>query len=230
MTQGVRLLVSGDYACWTRPEMKAERVSYDVMTPSGARGILEAIYWKPQIRWVIDKIRVLAPIRFTNIRRNEVAHKLPVANVRKAMNGGAEVVALYVDDSKNRQQRASLLLTNVRYGIEAHFELIDVQERDGSITAVPSAKHLDQFNRRLRKGQCFHRPYLGCREFAAHFEPMDGDWPDCPEELRGERDLGFMLHDIDFVDNMTPRFFRAGMVDGLVDVQQCLATTGGTVA
>ena len=145
------------------------------------------------------------------------------------MNGGAEVVALYVDDSKNRQQRASLLLTNVRYGIEAHFELIDVQERDGSITAVPSAKHLDQFNRRLRKGQCFHRPYLGCREFAAHFEPMDGDWPDCPEELRGERDLGFMLHDI-FVDNMTPRFFRAGMVDGLVDVRQCLATTGGTVA
>ncbi|MCB1881930.1 MAG: type I-C CRISPR-associated protein Cas5 [Gammaproteobacteria bacterium] len=230
MTQGVRLLVSGDYACWTRPEMKAERVSYDVMTPSGARGILEAIYWKPQIRWVIDKIRVLAPIRFTNIRRNEVAHKLPVANVRKAMNGGAEVVALYVDDSKNRQQRASLLLTNVRYGIEAHFELIDVQERDGSITAVPSAKHLDQFNRRLRKGQCFHRPYLGCREFAAHFEPMDGDWPDCPEELRGARDLGFMLHDIDFMDNMTPRFFRAHMVDGLVDVRQCLAATGGTVA
>ncbi|MCB1752301.1 MAG: type I-C CRISPR-associated protein Cas5 [Gammaproteobacteria bacterium] len=230
MTQGVRLLVSGDYACWTRPEMKAERVSYDVMTPSGARGILEAIYWKPQIRWVIDKIRVLAPIRFTNIRRNEVAQKLSVANVKKAINGGAEIIALYADDSKNRQQRASLLLTNVRYGIEAHFELIDTHERDGSVNTDPAAKHLDQFNRRLSKGQCFHRPYLGCREFAARFEPVNGAWPDCPEELCGERDLGFMLHDIDFADNMTPHFFRALMVDGILDVQQCLAAMGGTIA
>ncbi len=230
MTQGVQLLVSGDYACWTRPEMKAERVSYDVMTPSGARGILEAIYWKPQIRWVVDKIRVLAPIRFTNIRRNEVAHKLSAANVKKAMNGGTQVIALYADDSKNRQQRASLLLTNVRYGIEAHFEVIDPKERDGTITADPAAKHLDQFNRRLKKGQCFHRPYLGCREFAARFDPLVGDWPDCPEELRGERDLGFMLHDIDFVDNMTPRFFRARMKDGVVDVVACLKETGGALA
>ncbi|MCB1763702.1 MAG: type I-C CRISPR-associated protein Cas5 [Gammaproteobacteria bacterium] len=234
MTQGVRLLVSGDYACWTRPEMKAERVSYDVMTPSGARGILEAIYWKPQIRWVIDKIRVLAPIRFTNIRRNEVAvqgksgHKISADKVRQLMLGGNEALCIYADE--NRQQRASLLLTNVRYGIEAHFELIDVQERDGSITADPSAKHLDQFNRRLRKGQCFHRPYLGCREFAAHFEPIDGDWPDCPEELRGARDLGFMLHDIDFVDNMTPRFFRAKMMNGVIDVANCLRETEGTIA
>lgn len=230
MAQGVKLLVSGDYACWTRPEMKAERVSYDVMTPSGARGILEAIYWKPQIRWVIDKIRVLTPIRFTNIRRNEVAHKLSVANVKRAMNGGAQIIALYADDSKNRQQRATLLLTNVRYGIEAHFEVIDSKERDGTITADPAAKHLDQFNRRLKKGQCFHRPYLGCREFAARFDPLAGDWPDCPEELRGERDLGFMLHDIDFADDMTPRFFRARMIDGVIDVAACLNETGGALA
>jgi len=230
MTQGVQLLVSGDYACWTRPEMKAERVSYDVMTPSGARGILEAIYWKPQIRWVVDKIRVLAPIRFTNIRRNEVAHKLSTAKVKKAMKGGTEVIALYADDSKNRQQRASLLLTNVRYGIEAHFELLDRKERNGAVTAAPAAKHLDQFNRRLKKGQCFHRPYLGCREFAARFEPVPGDWPECPEELRGDRDLGFMLHDIDFADGMTPRFFRARMTDGVIDVVTCLEQTGGALA
>jgi len=230
MAQGVKLLVSGDYACWTRPEMKAERVSYDVMTPSGARGILEAIYWKPQICWVVDKIRVFAPIRFTNIRRNEVAHKLPAANVKKAMNGGSGVVALYADDPKNRQPRASLLLTNVCYGIEAHFELRDSKERDGVITADPAAKHLDQFNRRLIKGRCFHRPYLGCREFAARFEPVDGDWPDCPEELEGERDLGFMLHDIDFAENMTPHFFRARMCDGVIDVAACLKETGGALA
>lgn len=227
MTQGVRLLVSGDYACWTRPEMKAERVSYDVMTPSAARGILEAIYWKPQIRWVVDRIHVLAPIRFTNIRRNEVASKIPAGNIKRAMKGGT-ALALYVEEE--RQQRASLLLTNVRYGIEAHFELIDAKERDGSVTADPSAKHLDQFNRRLRKGQCFHRPYLGCREFAARFGPVDGDWPDCPVELRGERDLGFMLHDIDFAHDMTPCFFHARMVDGVIDIAPCLAETGGTLA
>ncbi|KRT54701.1 type I-C CRISPR-associated protein Cas5c [endosymbiont of Ridgeia piscesae] len=229
MTQGVKLLVSGDYACWTRPEMKAERVSYDVMTPSGARGILEAIYWKPQIRWVIDRIRTFAPIRFTNIRRNEVAYKIPLRNIKTAMNGGAEVLALYADDSKNRQQRASLLLTNVCYGIEAHFEIIEARERDGTTTANPAAKHLDTFNRRLRKGQCFHRPYLGTREFAAHFEPVE-QWPDCPAELRGERDLGFMLHDIDFTDDMTPRFFRARMVDGVIDLGECLKQTGGALA
>jgi len=234
MAQGVKLLVSGDYACWTRPEMKAERVSYDVMTPSGARGILEAIYWKPQIRWAIDRIRVLAPIRLTNIRRNEVAvqgtsgHKIPATKVRQLMEGGTEALCIYADE--NRQQRASLLLTNVRYGVEAHFDLLDAEERDGTVPVDPAAKHLDQFNRRIGKGQCFHRPYLGCREFAAYFEPVAGDWPACPDELHGERDLGFMLHDIDFADAMTPRFFRARMVDGVIDVAECVKATGGTLA
>src|SRR5690606_32619134 len=129
MTQGVQLLIRGDYACWTRPEMKAERVSYDVMTPSGARGILEAIYWKPQIRWVIDRIRVFNPIRFTNIRRNEVAGKIPIGNVKTAMKRGGKALALYIDEE--RQQRASLLLKDVCYGIEARFEVLDATEVDG---------------------------------------------------------------------------------------------------
>ena len=227
MAHGVKLLVRGDYACWTRPEMKAERVSYDVMTPSAARGILEAIYWKPQIRWVIDRIRVFAPIRFTNIRRNEVASKIPTGTVKSAMKGGVQVLALYAD--QDRQQRASLLLKDVCYGIEARFEVVDATEADGCINAEPAGKHLDIFNRRLKKGQCFHRPYLGTREFAARFEPVE-TWPECPDALKGERDLGFMLHDIDFGDNMTPRFFRARMVDGVIDVQQCLNETGGTLA
>lgn len=226
MAHGVKLLVRGDYACWTRPEMKAERVSYDVMTPSGARGVLEAIYWKPQIRWVVDKIRVFTPIRFTNIRRNEVASKVPTGTVKSAMKGGGQVLALYADD--DRQPRASLLLKDVCYGIEAHFDILDSREVGGATNPEPAGKHLDIFNRRLHKGQCFHRPYLGTREFSASFEPVD-DWPDCPDELKGERDLGFMLHDIDFADNMTPHFFRARMIDGVVDVRRCLNEVGGTV-
>jgi CRISPR-associated protein Cas5d len=233
MAQGVKLLVRGDYACWTRPEMKAERVSYDVMTPSGARGILEAIYWKPQIRWVVERIRVFNPICFTNIRRNEVAvegksgHKISTVKVNSLMQGGTEALCIYADE--HRQQRASLLLKDVCYGIEARFDVVDTTEVDGRTNPEPAGKHLDIFNRRVKKGQCFHRPYLGTREFAAYFEPVE-TWPECPEELRGERDLGFMLHDIDFDDGMTPRFFRARMVDGVIDVQQCLSETGGTVA
>lgn len=233
MTQGVQLLVRGDYACWTRPEMKAERVSYDVMTPSGARGILEAIYWKPQIRWVVDRIRVFRPICLTNIRRNEVAvagktgHKISTDKIKSLMKGGGEALCVYADE--HRQQRASLLLKDVCYGIEARFDILDATEEGGQANPEPAGKHLDIFNRRLKKGQCFHRPYLGTREFAAHFEPV-GEWPECPEELRGERDLGFMLHDIDFADGMTPRFFRARMVDGVIDVRQCLAETGGKLA
>ena len=227
MAQGVKLLVSGDYACWTRPEMKAERVSYDVMTPSGARGILEAIYWKPQIRWVIDTIRVFSPIRFTNIRRNEVSNKIAVGNIKKAMKAGRGSMGQYAD--QERQQRATLLLTNVCYGIEAHFQLLESREQDGAITSHPAAKHLDTFTRRLNRGQCFHRPYLATREFAADFQPVD-EWPACPDELRGERDLGYMLHDIDFADAMTPRFYRVRMVDGVIDVATCLQQTGGTLA
>jgi CRISPR-associated protein Cas5d len=214
MTYGVQILVFGEYACFTRPEMKVERVSYDVITPSAARGILEAIHWKPAIRWDVDRIRVLRPIRFETIRRNELGHKIPAGSARTAMNRGrADLHAIIEDD---RQQRAATVLRDVAYVIGAHFELTPrAGERDNE------GKHLDCFNRRARKGQCFHRPYLGCREFAADFRLLEGD--EQPEDtLPGEqrdRDLGWMLHDIDFADGMTPHFFRAVMRDGVIDVR-----------
>lgn len=236
MSYGIRFKVWGEYACWTRPEMKAERVSYDVMTPSGARGILEAIYWKPQMRWVVDRIRVLAPIRFANIRRNEV-DPLKISLSASAMSGQAG--APFVHAEEHRQQRATLLLTNVCYGVEAHVEVLDSRERDGVTLADPAAKHLDQFNRRLRDGACFHRPYLGCREFPAYFAPVGEEgFPDPPPQLAGERDLGFMLHDLEHeghphatsrphgcTERCRARFFRAAMVNGVIDVAACLQQT-----
>jgi CRISPR-associated protein Cas5d len=206
---GVRLKVWGEYACFTRPEMKVERVSYEVMTPSAARGILEAILWKPAIRWVVDRIRVLKPIIFDSVRRNEVAHKMSVANVRKAMKGGP-TPSLFVEDC--RQQRAALVLRNVAYVIEAHFELTKRAGPDDN-----EAKFADMFTRRASKGQCFHRPYLGCREFPAQFELLEGDPPPSASELAGERDLGLMLLDLDFGRDMQPHFFPARMTDGVLN-------------
>jgi CRISPR-associated protein Cas5d len=211
MAHGVRLLVRGERACFTRPEMKVERVSYDVMTPSAARGVLEAVYWKPAIRWVVERIRVLRPVRFETLRRNEVGHKIPATSAERAMGRGRADLALLVED--DRQQRASVLLRDVAYVIEARFELT---ARAGPEDAP--GKHLDCFNRRARKGRCFHQPYLGCREFPAEFAPLEGEPPRPDASLLGERDLGWMLHDIDFADGMTPRFFRARMVDGVVEV------------
>ena len=207
---GVRLKVWGDFACFTRPEMKVERVSYEVMTPSAARGILEAILWKPAIRWVVDRIHVLRPIVFDSVRRNEVEHKMSLANVKKAINGGPRPV-LVVEDC--RQQRAAMVLRDVAYVIAAHFELTDKAGPDETET-----KFLDMFNRRARKGQCFHRPYLGCREFAAHFELLEAEPQAGPPELAGERDLGLMLHDLDFRSGMEPHFFPARMRNGVVEV------------
>src|SRR5262245_45003937 len=160
----IQLHVWGDWACFTRPEMKVERVSYDVMTPSAARGILEAIHWKPAIRWVIDAVHVLKPVRFQSIRRNEVGAKVPARAAKVAMNrGGLKGLHLIVDE--NRQQRASMVLVDVAYVIDAHFE------RTARAAAEDSeGKHLDMFNRRAAKGQCFHQPCLGTREFAARFE------------------------------------------------------------
>lgn len=210
MTRGIRLHVWGNYALFTRPEMKAERVSYDAMTPSAARGILEAVYWKPQIRWIVNRIHVLRPIRFMNLRRNEVGCRIPAGTARKAMKAGTGRLGIAIEEE--RQQRAAMVLRDVAYVIEAHFELRDPGEHPG--------KHLDQFNRRARRGQCFHRPYLGCREFDCAFALVEGDPP--KSELagtpEGTRDLGFMLHDIDFENNMTARFFRAQMRDGVIDV------------
>ncbi|MDH3976826.1 MAG: type I-C CRISPR-associated protein Cas5c [Deltaproteobacteria bacterium] len=207
MSYGIKLKVWGDYALFSRPEMKVERVSYDVMTPSAARGILEAIYWKPAIRWVVDRIHVFKPVKFDNVRRNEVSSKISVATVKKAMKNGSSSVELIAEE--NRQQRASLLLREVEYIIEAHFEFTGSDDNN-------PAKHKEIFERRARKGQCFNQPYLGCREFSANFELVEGEVASSP--FSGEKDLGWMLHDIDFENDMEARFFRGIMKDGVIHV------------
>ncbi|HMO50370.1 MAG TPA: type I-C CRISPR-associated protein Cas5c [Kiritimatiellia bacterium] len=228
MAYGVKLLVWGDYASFNRPEMKVERVSYDVMTPSAARGVLEAIYWKPEMRWVVDEIHVLNPIRFTSIRRNEVKSKIPMKAVSTAMNAGIGDLGLDISDSSNRAQRAAMILRDVKYGIAAH---VDVLSHNGPETK-PEAKHLDQFNRRAAKGQYHHHPYLGTREFPAHFQLVDF-FPACPDEFKDEEKLGYMLHDICYIPDpkgniieahkgrrlrAEPRFFNAVMRKGIISI------------
>jgi len=211
----VRLHVWGERACFTRPEFKVERVSYDVPTPSAARGILEAIHWKPAIRWHIDRIHVLKPIRFQSIRRNEVGAKASAANARSAMKAGhTNGVGLVVED--NRQQRAATILVDVAYVIDAHFTMTDKAGAEDN-----AAKHVSMFNRRAEAGQCFHRPCLGTREFAAEFALLKPDAP-LPESVfpaePKQVDLGWMLYDIDFANGASSRFFRAQIVDGVVAV------------
>lgn len=210
---GIKLKVWGDYACFTRPEMKVERVSYDVMTPSAARGILEAIYWKPAITWEIDRIHVMKPVKFDNIRRNEVLGKIPLAPVKTAFSGKEAV--LFKDSNDERVQRASMVLRDVEYYIEAHFNMTDKKGPEDTVE-----KHYNIAIRRMRKGQCFHHPYFGCREFPVQFEFVEGDIP--ASELKGKKDLGLMLWDIDFANDMAPVFFRAEMSNGVIDVQECL--------
>jgi len=214
MAHGVRLRVGGTNALFTRPETKVERVSYDVMTPSAARGILEAIHWKPAICWVIDRIHVLHPIRFQSIRRNEVGHKAPAGKIRTAMNrGDLEGLQILVDE--DRQQRASTVLVDPAYVIEAHFELTGKGGPDDN-----EAKHLDIFNRRAARGQCFHQPSLGTREFAASFELIPQGDP-LPPAIPESRDLGLMLWDIDHAAPGKPSlFFRARLEQGMVTVPQ----------
>jgi CRISPR-associated protein Cas5d len=220
MSFGIRLKVWGDFACFTRPEMKVERVSYDVMTPSAARGILEAIHWKPAIVWVVDKIHVLNPIKFQSFRRNEVGTKLNAGAAAQAMKSNStEGLAMFVDEK--RQQRATTLLRDVAYVIEAHFDMT----RKAGPEDTP-AKHIAMFNRRAESGQCFHRPCLGTREFAADFALIPEGAPTplstLPADQRS-RDLGWMLHDIDFANDNSSRFFRARLENGVLDVAKCLA-------
>jgi len=211
MSYGVRLLVSGEYACFTRPEMKVERVSYDVMTPSAARGILEAVHWKPAIRWIVEAIHVLKPIRFQSIRRNEVGAKAPAGKIKQAMNAGSlEGLGLIIEE--NRQQRASTVLANVAYVIDARFELT---EKAGD--SDNAGKHLDTFNRRARNGQCFHQPSLGTREFPARFRLVEPG-EKLPPSIQETRDLGFMLYDIDHAGDRASLFFRAGLDKGVLRV------------
>lgn len=209
MSRTLRLRVWGQNACFTRPEMKVERVSYDVMTPSAARGILEAVLWKPVIRWRVERIDVLRPIRWVSVRRNEVGTVASTDLVKTAMKRGRGRLGIYVEDE--RQQRAGLLLRDVAYTIHASFTMT---ERAGSADNIN--KFEEMFLRRAEKGQCFHRPYLGCREFSAHFGPV-GNGPPVPEAI--DRDLGWMLHDIDY-SGVEPRarFFRASLRDGMMDV------------
>lgn len=206
-----RLKVWGENACFTRPEMKVERVSYDVMTPSAARGILEAILWKPAIRWQVTRIDVLNPIRWASVRRNEVG-----AVMSPRTNG------LFIEDQ--RQQRAGLFLRDVAYVIHAFFQMTAKAGAEDNVK-----KFEEIFMRRTEKGQCFHRPYLGCREFAAQFE----FWPSQaaePEAIDESRDLGFMLYDIchdhstdkshihSCTDGCRPCFFRASLDRGVIKV------------
>ena len=208
----IRLGVWGDYALFTRPEMKVERVSYDVMTPSAARGILESIFWHPGLKYRIDRIYICSPIRFTNLRRNEVKATVSARSARTVMERGTG--DLYLCTPENIQQRASMLLRDVHYVIEAHFDMTD--------RAAPGdnpGKFQDIIKRRVRKGQFYHQPYFGCREFPVNFKLCE-QIPDCPESLKGERDLGWMLWDMDYTDpeNIQPMFFRAVLRDGVLDV------------
>lgn len=223
MAYGIRLHVWGQHALFTRPELKVERYSFDVMTPSAARGVLEAIHWKPAIRWVIDRIHVLKPIRFQTIRRNEVGHKTPAGKIKQAMNRG-ELAGLQLLVDEDRQQRASTVLVAPAYVIEAHFELTAKAGPDDT-----EGKHLDIFNRRAARGQCFNQPCLGTREFAAHFElvapssPLPERDPDMRNAQHGfggiPRDLGMMLWDIDHQAPGRPSLlFRASLTDGVMEV------------
>jgi CRISPR-associated protein Cas5d len=220
---GFTVEIWGDYACFSRPELKVERVSYDCITPSAVRGILEAVFWKPAIRYVIDEIRVCAPIRFENIRRNEVNSKASV--------GKSSIVA-----SEDRAQRASLVLRNVRYVVSAHFEKGYIGERDRTENgAFNHGKFADCIRRRLKKGQCYHTPYLGTREFPAKIKLIE-ESDTMPSAISETRSLGLMFYDFDYeteyekdadgnitgftVKSFIPTYFNAQMNNGVIDLRQ----------
>ena len=209
----VKLVVSGDYACFTRPEMKVERVSYEIMTPSAARGVLEAILWKPAIRWIVTGIDVLKPVRWTTVRRNEVSKVIPAGTVKTVKKRGSGQLGLFIEEQ--RQQRAGLFLRDVTYVIHARFEMTERASESDTLT-----KFAEMFKRRLAKGQCFHRPYLGCREFAAHFEPVEAHSPETLP-IDDTRDLGWMFYDYDYSSSSpTPRFFEAKLKNGRLSIPE----------
>lgn len=216
MSIGVKVKVWGNYALFARPEMKVERCTYDVMTPSAARGILEAIYWHPGMRWVIDCIYVMKPISFTSIRRNEVKSKVSASNVLSVYNGAGK--ELYNSSKEDIVQRAALLLRDVEYVIDAHFEMTEkANETDNH------GKFKDIIMRRLRRGECYHNPYFGCREFPVNFCLCEDEKIHTAYDVLDEKDLGFMLYDLDYSDpdNIQPMFFRAVMKKGVLDLRDC---------
>lgn len=221
------LEVWGDFACFTRPEMKVERVSYDVITPSAARAIFEAILWKPAINWNITKIEVLNPIKFTSIKRNEVGKTISPPSEKQISNGRTENNGLYIE--AHRQQRSSLCLKDVKYRIHGYFDFIPPEKRDGNSLIggkngedESEEKYAAMFERRASKGQCFHTPYLGTREFACSFRLVDVEHdPSAP--IKKDQDFGFMLYDMDFSRNKTsppPLFFRAEMKNGVINTDK----------
>lgn len=213
---GVKVKVWGDYALFSRPELKVERYSYDVMTPSAARGILEAIYWHPGLRWNIDRIYVKNPICFTSVRRNEVKSKVSASNVLQVYNGADK--PLYINTKNEIVQRASTILCDVCYVIEAHFEMTEkANETDNP------GKFKDIMMRRLRRGECYHMPYFGCREFPAHFCLCEEEEIHTAYDDVNERDLGLMLYDMDYSnkDNIQAMFFRSVLKKGVLDLRNC---------
>ena len=213
MSRGVRVRVWGDLALFTRPEMKVERCSYDVITPSAARGILEAVYWHPGMKWVVDRIYVKNLIRFTSIRRNEVKSKVSASSALTVMNGGNK--PLFISSRQEIVQRAAILLRDVDYVIEAHFDMTEHASDEDN-----PGKFKDIIMRRLRRGECYHTPYFGCREFSAKIELCEDDT--VATEYQGvEKDLGYMLYDFDYTnpEDIQPMFFRAVLKDGVLDVR-----------
>ena len=208
MSYGVRIECWGDYACFTRPEMKVERVSYDIMTPSAARGLVEAIYWHPGMRYIIDAIGLMSPIQFTNVRRNEVKSKILSSSVLK---NGTSGEPLGIGTTQEIVQRASTILKDVHYYIDLHFKMTEKANAGDN-----PGKFKEMLSRRARKGQCYHQPYLGCREFPASFRLVEDD--EVVQVYPESRDLGYMLYDMDYSDgeHIIPRFFRAKLEDGVL--------------
>lgn len=208
----VLMEVWGLTACFTRPEMKTERVSYDVPTPSAARGMIESIYYHPGLKWTIDRIWVMKPIQFMNLRRNEVSSKISASNVMQEANGGKRSCIVTTQDI---QQRATMMLKDVRYVIEAHFDMTDKANASDN-----PGKFQDIVKRRLRKGACYAAPYLGTRECTAHFRLWEGG---AIEGIDETRDLGYMLYDMDYSDpeHIQPMFFHAKMEHGCIDLRGC---------
>ncbi|MGN0953721.1 type I-C CRISPR-associated protein Cas5c [Dialister sp.] len=213
MAYGVKIECWGPLACFTRPEMKVERVSYDIMTPSAARGLVEAIMWHPGMKYVIDEIDLLSPIKFTNVRRNEVKSKINVSSVPGNAKNRREMYLFTKDDI---QQRAATVLKDVHYCIKLHFEMTDKASPGDN-----PGKFREMLCRRARKGQCFHQPYLGCREFPAAFRLVEDD--ENPIPYPETRDLGYMLYDMDFSDphHIVPAFFHAHLENGVMDLRNC---------
>ncbi|QDX90932.1 type I-C CRISPR-associated protein Cas5 (plasmid) [Brevibacillus laterosporus] len=224
MKYGVQLHVWGEYACFTRPELKPERGSYDVITPSAARGILEAILWKPSINWIVDRIHVLNEIKFATIRRNELSHVIPSGHIKTAIEKDKPIKRQIITNDKERQQRSSMILKNPAYLIEAHVELTSLAYESDTLE-----KYFNMFVRRARKGQCIHNPYLGCREFAANFSYVEKDddifHQSCYRETP-DRDLGLMLWDLNYQRKRESFHFHAKMRQGVIDISTSVKKEG----